>query len=472
MIRIACSVVVAGVLLSTRAAAAQTTDPFAGPIEEAEGIAVVDVVEFASVPDADGEAARMMLLVDEPGTKRLFVNDMTGPLYSVSYDGANVALYVDIDDARWGVAVQSSGRERGFQSFAFHPQFAQTGAPGYGKFYTWTDTENTARTADFVPGGGNATHHTVLLEWTAGDPAAATYDGGPPRELMRFEQPFANHNAGHLAFRPVAAGQPDYGLLYVGVADGGSGGDPLGLAQNRRSAFGKVLRIDPLGSNSANGEYGIPADNPFVGDGAASTLGEIYALGVRNPQRFGWDPANGNMFLADIGQNAVEEVSLVTPGANLGWNVWEGSFRFVSRDGVNATNPRSDASITYPVAEYAHFDPLIQARAAVTGIVVYRASGIPQLNGRVLFGDFPSGEIFWFDADDPPEGGNQGFCRVLLRNGGEPMTLLELIRAKNAEQGEAPAERADLRFGEGSDGRVFLLNKHDGTIRLMVPPQS
>ncbi|MGH7444876.1 MAG: PQQ-dependent sugar dehydrogenase, partial [Longimicrobiales bacterium] len=314
-------------------------------------------------------------------------------------------------------------------------------------------------------------HHTVLLEWTAGDPTAATYDGGPPRELMRFEQPFANHNAGHLAFRPVAAGQPDYGLLYVGVADGGSGGDPLDLAQNRRSAFGKVLRIDPLGSNSANGEYGIPADNPFVGDGAASTLGEIYALGVRNPQRFGWDPANGNMFLADIGQNAVEEVSLVTPGANLGWNVWEGSFRFVSREGVAATNPRSDASVTYPVVEYAHFDPLIQARAAVTGIIVHRASGIPQLDGRVLFGDFPSGEIFWFDADDPPEGGNQGFRRVLLRNGGEPMTLLELIRAKNAEQGDVPAERADLRFGEGSDGRVFLLNKHDGTIRLMVPPQ-
>ncbi|MGH7443515.1 MAG: hypothetical protein ACREKM_01500, partial [Longimicrobiales bacterium] len=256
MIRIACSVVVAWLLLSTRAAAAQTTDPFAAPIEDADGIAVVDVVEFASVPDADGEAARMMRLVDEPGTQRLFVNDMTGPLYSVSYDGANVALYVDIDDARWGVAVQSSGRERGFQSFAFHPQFAQTDEPGYGKFYTWTDTENTTRAADFVPGGGNATHHTVLLEWTASDPTATTYDGGPPRELMRFEQPFANHNAGHLAFRPVAAGQPDHGLLYVGVADGGSGGDPLDLAQNPRSAFGKVLRIDPLGSNSANGEYG------------------------------------------------------------------------------------------------------------------------------------------------------------------------------------------------------------------------
>lgn len=476
IIRITGSVAFVSIALSACGADAQTTNPFPASIEDTEGIAVVDVVEFATLPETGGEAPRMMLLVDEPGTQRLFVSDMTGPLYSVSYDGGSVTEYVNIDDAQWGVAVQSEGRERGFQSFAFHPQFAQEGAPGYGKFYTWTDTENMSAAADFVPGGGNTTHHTVLLEWTASDASAATYDGAAPRELMRFEQPFANHNAGHLAFHQVAPDDPDFGMLYIGVADGGSGGDPLDLAQNPRSAFGKVLRIDPLGSNSANGAYGIPADNPFVdadaGTGAgagAGTLGEIYALGVRNPQRFGWDPENGNMYLADIGQNAVEEVSLVTAGANLGWNVWEGSFRFVSRDGVNATNPRSDAAMTYPVAEYAHFDPLIQARAAVTGIVVYRDDAIPQLSDRVLFGDFPSGEVFWFDADEVPDGGNQGFRRVLFRNGGAQMTLLELIQAKNAEQRASPATRADLRFGEASDGRVFLLNKHDATIRLLVP---
>lgn len=449
-------------------AAQTTTSPLPSSIESVEGIIVADVVEFATLPDVDGEAARMMLLVDEPATRRLFVNDMRGRLYSVSYDGRTVELYLDLDDPRWGVAVESQGRERGFQSFAFHPDFGREGAPGYGKFYTWTDTRNTKPKPDFKPGGGDATHHTVLLEWTARNAASPTYDGGAPRELLRLEQPFRNHNGGHIAFNPLARpGDADYGKLYVGVADGGSGGDPLRLAQNMQSPFGKVLRIDPLGSNGVRGAYGIPADNPFVGKRRA--LGEIYALGVRNPQRFGWDPANGTMYLADIGQNVVEEVSRVTPGANLGWNLWEGSFRYAGNRGVDVSKPRSDPAMTYPVVEYAHGDPLLQRRVAVTGIVVYRSDAVPQLRGRVLFGDFPSGEIFHFDADNPPEGGNRGFGRVLLRQGGAPTTLLELIRARNRAQGKPPAERADLRFGEDATGRVFLLNKHDGTIRMIVP---
>ena len=143
----------------------------------------------------------MMLLVDEPGTRRLFVNDMRGPLYSVSYDGKTVTLYLDINAPDWGVSVQSQGNERGFQSFAFHPQFNQAGTRGFGKFYTYTDTSNTTPAPDFRPGGGTSTHDTVLLEWTAKNPAAATYDGGPPRELIRFEQPFANHNGGQLSFQ-------------------------------------------------------------------------------------------------------------------------------------------------------------------------------------------------------------------------------------------------------------------------------
>ncbi|HEX6941268.1 MAG TPA: PQQ-dependent sugar dehydrogenase [Longimicrobiales bacterium] len=471
-IAVTAAVLSAAVVLLAAPAAAQTTrDPFPAPIQSDDGVIVVDVAEFASIPDADGQPARMMRLVDEPATRRLFVNDMRGQLYSVSYDGSDVRLYLDIDDPRWGVGVQSQGRERGFQSFAFHPDFAREGMPGYGKFYTWTDVVDTVPPADFTPGGGRNTHDTVLLEWTARDAAAATYDGGPPRELMRFEQPFPNHNGGHLAFNPTAEpGDADYGLLYIGSADGGSGGDPLDLAQNLGSAFGKILRIDPLGSNSENGAYGIPADNPFANDGDDTTLGEIYAYGVRNPQRFGWDPATGNMFLADIGQNTVEEVSLVTPGANLGWNTWEGSFRYAGRQGVEVANVRGHAAVTYPVVEYAHGDPLLQRRAAVTGIVVYRGDEIPQLRDRVLFGDFPSGEIFYFDADEFPDGGNQGFRRVLLRHdSGEPTTLLELIRAKNVAQGREPATRADLRFGEAADGRVFLLNKHDGTIRVLRP---
>src|SRR5262245_31420356 len=144
-----------------------TTQPLPAPINATDGVIVVDAVEFASVPDIDGVAARMMLLVDEPGTRRMFVNDMRGPIYSVSYDGRSVQQYVNINDPRWDVAVQSQGRERGMQSFAFHPQFGQQGTPGYGHFYTWTDSQNNQLPADFMPIASTNTHHTVLYEWVA-----------------------------------------------------------------------------------------------------------------------------------------------------------------------------------------------------------------------------------------------------------------------------------------------------------------
>jgi hypothetical protein len=447
-----------------------TNDPFPQPLPATEGAIQVRFAEFAALPDT-GQPVRMMLLTGEPGGTRLFVNDMRGPLYGISSDGKNVTPYVDLNDPKWGVAVQSQGNERGFQSFAFHPQFNERGARGFGKFYTYADSTNMTPAPDFTAvGAANATHDTVLLEWTAKTPGAPAYDGAAPRELIRFRQPFANHNAGQLSFNPLAAqGAPDYGLLYMGVADGGSGGDPLELGQNLASGFGKIFRIDPLGSNGRNKRYGIPPANPFVKDGNDATLDEIFAYGVRNPQRFAWDPRNGNMFLADIGQNIVEEVSLVTAGANLGWNDWEGSFRFISRQEVSLENPRSDAKITYPVVEYGQPDPLLQGSSAVTGVVVYRGNQIPQLANLVLFGDNPSGEIFYFNADKLPGGGQDPIRRVLLNDNGTGKTFLQVISQKRQSLGRGPAMRADLRFGTGPDNRVFLLNKQDNTVRLLVP---
>ena len=464
-------VTIAALLMASPAFAQTPTDPFPAPIAAVDGVIKVNLVEFASIPDVEGQTARMMLLVNEPGTRRLFVNDMRGPLYSVSYDGKAVTPYLDINAPAWRVPVQSMGNERGFQSFAFHPQFGQPGTRGYGKFYTYLDTSNMMPAPDFTPAGATAhTHDSILLEWTAKTPGRATYDGGPPRELIRLRQPFANHNCGQLAFNPLAApASADFGLLYMGVADGGSGGDPLRLAQNLGSAFGKIFRIDPLGSGSANGKYGIPAANPFASDNNPGTLGEIYAYGVRNPQRFSWDARNGNMFLADIGQNIVEEISLVSPGANLGWNEWEGSFRFISRNEVGLTNQRGDPKVTYPLVEYGQLDPLLQSSSAVTGVVVYRSTTIPQLSNLVLFGDNPSGEVFYFSADTLPKGGQAPIRRVLFGDKGVAKTLLELIKDKNAAQGKPAATRADLRFGTGPNSQIFLLNKRDGTIRLLVP---
>ena len=188
-----------------------------------------------------------------------------------------------------------------------------------------------------------------------------------------------------------------------------------------------------LGSNSANGQYGIPTDNPYANDGDPTTLGEIYAGGARNPQRFGWDVATGNFSLADIGQSRIEEISRATSGANLGWNDWEGSYFF-----------------------------------AITGLVVYRNDAIPQLNGFVLFGDNPSGELFATAADDAATGGQGAIRRVLLSHEGAPTTLLALIQATNAQQGRRAAPRADLRLGVDGTGRVFVLNKYDGVIRVLV----
>jgi glucose/arabinose dehydrogenase len=366
------------------------------------------------------------------------------------------------------------GRERGFQSFTFHPQFGQAGTPGFGKFYTYTDTSNQTAAADFTTTNPATTHDTVMLEWTAKTPTAATYDGGPPRELFRLRQPFANHNAGHMAFNPLATpGTPEFGLLYIGVADGGSGGDPMRVGQNLGSAFGKILRIDPVGPvlpdrpASTNKKYGIPASNPFVK--TAGALPEVYAYGVRNPQRFAWDSRNRNMFLADIGQNIVEEISLVTSGANLGWNDWEGSYRFIGRQAVSEEKPRSDPKVTYPIVEWGQIDPLLQPNSAASGLVVYRGTQIPQLANLVIFTDMPSGEIFYVSADKLPSGGQDPIRRILLNSNGSAKTMLGVIQEKNKSQGKSPATRSDLRLSLGPDNQVFLLNKGDGTVRVLTP---
>jgi glucose/arabinose dehydrogenase len=448
--------------LAAPVSAQVSDDPFPEPIADRWAPLVVPYTDFARIPGVGGEPALMTTLVDEPGTQRIFVNDMNGPIHSVSYDGGTVTQFVDTNDPRWGYRIQTQGQERGLQSFAFHPQFGEPDTPGYGKFYTWVDIVDTGPTPDFRPGpDGRDTHDTVLLEWTASDAAAATYDGGPPRELMRLEQPYPNHNAGQLAFNPTATpGDPDYGMLYVGNADGGSGGDPMHMAQDLGSIFGKILRIDPLGSNSANGEYGIPSDNPLLSREGA--LPEIYAYGARNPQKFAWDPANGNLFMADIGQNTVEKLTLVPRGANLGWNVWEGSFRYVGRNGVELANPRSDPSVTYPVAEYGQPDPLLQGQSAAVGVAVYRANRIGPISNMVLWGDNPSGEVWAIPADDLPDGGQDSIRRVLFNDDGQAKNLVQLIRANVPD-----ATQADLRMGSGPDGTVYLLNKMDGVVRRL-----
>lgn len=190
---------------------------------------------------------------------------------------------------------------------------------------------------------------------------------------------------------------------------------------------------------------------------------------MRNTQRLFWDAKNGGMLMSDIGQNIVEEISPVVAGANLGWNDWEGSFTYISRSEVGLANPRGDARVTYPIVEYDQIDSLLQRQSAAIGGVIYRETTIPQLKNRLVFGDNPSGEIFYINADALPSGGQDPIRRILFNDGGVSKTLLQLIKEKNVVQGKTPATRADLRFGEGPNGQIFILNKRDGTIRLLVP---
>ena len=467
-------------------------NPFPEPIGSNHEAIVVKIEEFASLPPPEasptGLPARMMTLVDEPGTGRLFVNDLAGVLYSISYDGRDVVPYLDLSDPQWKVDIAHCGHvpahirhrcQEGFHSFAFHPQFSDIGTPGFGKLYTYVDTRNDKLPADFTAKLPSKKHqsHTILLEWQVRSPGAKRYDGDAPAELMRIEHPGRLNNGGQISFGPARASgseDPDHGLLYVTVGSGRPVDTERNNMQDPGWIFGKFLRIDPLGSNSANGRYGIPADNPFADDGDDDTLGEVYAYGLRNPHRFCWDPRTGRLLVADIGDDLIEEISYVAAGANLGWSHWEGRYlsRLARRERlwIHPAFWLDALTVTWPVVEYDHGDPLLEEAVAVTGLTVYRDDAIPQLANLVLFGDLPSGEVFSFPADPfPGEGGQASIRRVLFEHQGETKTLLQMIRERTVEQGGMPASRADLRFGTGPNGWVFLLNKSDGIVRRLVP---
>lgn len=454
------------VLVCSISTAAETRDPFPEPIVADRDVIVVGIEVFTALPDIGGAPAQMKTAIGEPGSGRLLVSDMAGVIYRIDTDGS-ASVYLDIRDARWGVAVDAAWREQGLQSFALHPQFAEANTAGYGKIYTWLDAVRQDSPADFSTKSEQVTHHTVLLEWTARDIATASYDGAAPRELMRLQQPFRNHNGGAIAFNPTSAqGDADFGKLYIGVGDGGSGGDPLKVAQDQGSIFGKILRIDPMGRNSRNGKYGIPADNPFLNQ--ARALPEIFAYGLRNPQQFAWDTDSGQMLTTDIGQGTVEEVSLVAAGDNLGWSDWEGSFRFVSGGSVDTQGARSDAKLRFPLVEFDHTDPLFMQNAAVTGLQVVRSDAITELQDLILFGELARGELLYVSADEHPDGGQAAIRRVLFDSGdGTPRTLLEIVQLNRTSQGKEPPLRTDMRIGMLGNGEIYLVNKYDGAVRRL-----
>src|SRR5918998_332445 len=251
---------------------------------------------------------------------RMYVPDLNGSMYMIE-DG-RPRLYLDVAAAFAPRFFSARGLGQGFGFVTFDPEFARNG-----RFYTvhTEDASRTTRRPDFVQ-DGNILFHGIVTEWTATDPSAPTFRG-TNREVLRIGFAGQIHGIQQIDFNPEAKRQDaDYGLLYVAVGDGGTGvrtTEPQDLAK----VHGKVLRIDPRGTNGINGQYGIPDDNPFAG--RPDARGEIYAVGFRDPHRFSWDPGAGHrMFLGHIGEHNFEAVNLITPGSNAGWSEREGPFVF------------------------------------------------------------------------------------------------------------------------------------------------
>ena len=252
--------------------------------------------------------------------------------------------------------------EQGLLSVAFAPDYASSGY-----FYVWyTDM-----------GGG-----MVLSRFrVSGDPDVADPDS--EEVLLIVLQPFENHNGGRLQFGPD-------GMLYEGLGDGGGSFDPDDNGQDGSTLLGKLIRIDV--NPALGGSYAVPADNPFVGNG--SVRDEIWALGLRNPWRISFDRETGDLYIADVGQNRLEEVNVQpaasTGGENYGWDIMEGSQCTGGGDGCNR------AGLTLPVAEYDH-----DLGCSITGGEVYRGSAYPDMDGVYFYGDFCSGRIWglWRNGD-------------------------------------------------------------------------
>ncbi|MBA2490432.1 MAG: PQQ-dependent sugar dehydrogenase [Gammaproteobacteria bacterium] len=251
------------------------------------------------------------------------------------------------------VEVDASG-EGGLLGFALHPDFELNGEA----FLSYTVT------------GPNAQIPLVsrISRITSTD-GGRTFDPASEEILLTLEQPFTNHNGGHIVFGPE-------GFLYIGFGDGGGGGDPLNNAQNPDNLFGALLRVDV----DSGEPYGTPTDNPFANGGGAP---EIYAYGLRNPWRFSFDRADDRLWLGDVGQGEREEVDIIERGGNYGWRCYEASLVF------DSTGCAARGQYVFPVAEYGHDEG-----QSITGGFVYRGNAIPALQGVYVFGDFISGTIW------------------------------------------------------------------------------
>ncbi len=447
--------------LAPAAVAVNPANPIPTPI--AKDGTTIELVDFVQAPPTGSPDARINYLFHaNDGSGRLFFHDMRGKIYIIKDGQLLPTPFLDVKAVRGSNFQETGSNETGVQCFAFHPDYSTPSTPGFGKFYTSHSETTFSGTPDFpIPAGASFTvHHDVVSEWSVDPNNPDIIDPSSRREILRVAQPLTDHTMNQIGFNlTVPDTDPDYGMLYISMGDGGNTGgsnvDQWRTGQDTGNVFGTILRIDPFGNDGVNGEYGIPTDNPFTSPG--DPLDEIWAYGLRNPQRFSWDMGGTNrMFIGDIGQAKIEEVNIGMNGFNYGWSEREGTFVV---DHGNQNNlfdlPGNDATFgyTYPVAQYDHDEGF-----AISGGFVYRGQLISALQGKYIFGDLVLGRIFFVDEASLSLGSQATITELTLRHNGQEKTLLQIVGAG----------RADLRFGQGENGEMYVLTKQDGMIRRMT----
>lgn len=340
--------------------------------------------------------ANPLYLTAPAGDPRLFVVEQDGRIWIVQNNQRLSTPFLDINP------IVRSGGEQGLLSLAFHPNYATNGY-----FYVnYTDNNGDTRVE----------RYTVSANANVADATSA-------KLILAIDQPYANHNGGLVMFGPDDK-------LYIGMGDGGSGGDPENRAQNRDSLLGKLLRIDV----DAGDPYGVPPDNPYVGSAGRD---EIWAIGLRNPWRFAFDRTAGLLYIADVGQNAWEEVHVapVSQGAlNYGWVIMEGAHCYPPGSAC------STAGLLLPAVEYGHANG-----CSITGGFVYRGSRSPSLVGHYFYSDYCSGWIRSFTyANGAVQQQTNWNLNVTLGN--------------------------VLSFGEDSAGELYVLSANGSVYRITAAP--
>ncbi len=337
-----------------------------------------------------GGLSQPVLIVAAPGdSTRLFIVEKTGTIRILRSGALLSRPFLDI-----GSRV-SSGSEQGLLGLAFHPGYAANGR----LYVNYTDRSGDTRVVEFLVSSNP-------------DSASAT-----EKQILFVDQPYSNHNGGHLAFGSD-------GKLYVGMGDGGSGGDPQGNGQSLGTLLGKMLRLDV----DAASPYAVPSDNPFVG--RAGARGEIWSYGLRNPWRFSFDSETGDMWIGDVGQDAWEEADYEPAGhggLNYGWNRMEGKHCFPPSSSCNP------AGLVLPVAEYDH-----RAGCSITGGYVYRGAALSELRGTYFYGDYCTGIV-----------------RSLQLVGSNPAEERDWTSALRTRSGGAMDGLSS--FGEDSKGELYLV---------------